>query len=132
MNREKTVEIPFGNKRVRLVGIDHGFELDKSRKENSDFDKRKGEYHKEIKQSDLVILEQPLEYFPDVEGSNIDFYQADFFKKIGKIAYNEKRPIYVCDPINFSAYSLNLDLANTLGQGNVQKYNSRYRLHEWR
>ncbi|HBD95043.1 hypothetical protein J4412_01920 [Candidatus Pacearchaeota archaeon] len=133
MDLEGTTEIPIGSKKIRFVGANHGFELVEAGIESSDFNLRKEEYKKEIRDSDLVLLEQPLEYFSNGK-ENIDFYKAEFFKNLGEIAYSEGKPVYVCDPINFKVYCFNLEMNNLLGDEKESiSYDSKNkRLHKWR
>jgi hypothetical protein len=133
MKLEETTEIPISGRKIRFVGANHGIELDRTLQNKSDFSQRKDEYTREINESDFIILEQPLVYLPENSKQNINFYNTEFFGKIGEIAYQKGRQIYICDPLNFEAYLLDLELnsTNDIGLDNPHKSN-KHRLHKWR
>src|SRR3989339_494829 len=94
MVEPKIIELKVNGKYLTLVGSNHG-KFSGSKCGESDFLKRKYFYEGLIDESDIVVLEQPIdgEFYEDIP----------FFAKLGLIAYDYDKEVYVIDPNNVRA-----------------------------
>jgi len=97
MVEPKIIELKVNGKYLTLVGSNHG-KFSFSKCGESDFLKRKYFYEGLIDESDIVVLEQPVggEFYEDIS----------FFAKLGLIAYDSNKEIYIIDPNNVRANNL--------------------------
>src|SRR3989339_57944 len=86
MVEPKIIELKVNGKYLTLVGSNHG-KFSGSKCGESDFLKRKYFYEGLIDESDIVVLEQPIdgEFYEDIP----------FFAKLGLIAYDYDKEVYV-------------------------------------
>src|SRR3989339_704108 len=94
MVEPKIIELKVNGKYLTLVGSNHG-KFSGAKCGESDFLKRKYFYEGLIDESDIVVLEQPIdgEFYEDIP----------FFAKLGLIAYDYDKEVYVIDPNNVRA-----------------------------